>query len=109
SLVPRGERDRSSQEIAAALRKELQGIPGVTIRTRAGQGLFLFRRVGGGDAENLEIEIRGYNLDTLDRMGEVIRERIEDIVGITDVRLSREELEPQTVFRIDRARAADLG
>lgn len=109
SLVPAGERNRSSQDIAADLRRELKGIPGVVIRTRAGQGLFLFRRIAGGDAENLEIEIRGYNLDTLDRLGSVIRERIETVSGITDVRLSREDLEPQTIFRVDRARAADMG
>ncbi len=109
SLVPSAQRERSSQQIAADLRRELKHIPGVTIRTRAGQGLFLFRRVAGADAENLEIEIRGYNLETLDRLGELIRQRIEPVAGITDVRLSREDQEPQTIFRINRERAADLG
>lgn len=109
SLVPSSERDRTSQEIAADLRQKLKGIAGVTIRTRAGQGFFMLRRIAGGEADNLEIEIRGYNLDTLDQIGNVIRERIESIDGITDVRLSREDLEPQTIFRVNRERAADLG
>ena len=43
SLVPQKDRTRSSEEIAAALRKPLSGIPGTTIRTRAGQGLFLLQ------------------------------------------------------------------
>ena len=43
SLVPQSKRTRSSEQIAADLRKRLRGIPGVTIRTRAGQGLFVLR------------------------------------------------------------------
>lgn len=108
SLVPGSQRDRSSQEIAADLRRQLAGIAGVTIRARAGQGLFIFHRVAGGESEKLEIEIRGYNLETLDRLGKVIRDVVQPIEGITDVRLSREQQELQTIFRINRERAADL-
>ncbi len=41
ALKPVKERSRSSEEIAIALRKKLIFMPGVKIRTRAGQGLFL--------------------------------------------------------------------
>ncbi|MBM3958127.1 MAG: efflux RND transporter permease subunit, partial [Gemmatimonadetes bacterium] len=42
-LKPQRERTRSSEDIAADLRKKLVNIPGVVIRTRAGQGLFILR------------------------------------------------------------------
>ena len=49
ALKPIKDRDRSSEEIAAALRKKLAAIPGASIRTRAGQGLFILRIGTGGD------------------------------------------------------------
>ena len=43
ALKPQIERSRSSEEIAAVLRRKLMNIPGVTIRTRPWQGLFILR------------------------------------------------------------------
>ena len=65
----RRERTRSSEEIAAALRRKLAGIPGATIRTRAGQGLFLLRMVSGG-RNSVQVEIRGYDLETADALAQ---------------------------------------
>ncbi|MDQ2069237.1 efflux RND transporter permease subunit [Natronospira bacteriovora] len=110
NLVGVRERDRSSDQIAADLRPLLQDIPGATIRTRAGQGLFLLRMgTGGGDGEPLEIEIRGFELDRLQSLADDINERVRDVEGITDTRLSREEGIPQELMVINRTRAADLG
>ena len=108
SLVPANERERSSGDIADDLRDKLEGIAGATIRTREGQGLFLLR-MGTGGGEALELEVRGYDLDTLDQLASAVSDAIEDVEGVTDVRLSREAGVPQELFRIDRDRAADLG
>ena len=43
ALVSRRERKRSSEQIANDLRRALRELPGMTIRTRAGRGLFLLR------------------------------------------------------------------
>ena len=48
ALKPQGERTRSSEQIANALRVALAKIPGTVIRCRAGQGLFLLRMWAGG-------------------------------------------------------------
>lgn len=109
SLVPQSERTRSSEEIARDLREVVSVVPGGVVRTRAGQGLFLLRMSTGGGGEQLEIEIRGFELPTLSRLGEAVRAAIQDVPGITDVRLSRESGAPQELLRIDRDRAADLG
>ncbi|MEX1017868.1 MAG: efflux RND transporter permease subunit [Phycisphaeraceae bacterium] len=109
SLVPDLARTRSSEQIAADLRPLLADIPGVTIRTRASQGIAsrLMSRGGGGDS--LAIEVRGFELETLDALAEAVSEAIADVPGITDVDLSRDAGSPQQLFRIDRVRAADLG
>ena len=108
SLVAVRDRARSSAEIADALRDELSTVPGATVRAREGQGLFLLR-VGSGGGESLTIEIRGFDFEVLDQLAALVRDAIEDVPGVTDVRLSREAGVPQQLIRIDRDRAADLG
>ena len=109
SLVPVLERERSSAGVAADLRKEIGTVPGAEVRVRAGQGLFLLSRLLGGGEDNLEIEIHGYDLETLDRLAKAVEEQIKDIPGITDTRRGRREGVPQRLLEIDRDRAADLG
>ena len=108
ALLPKNERSRSSEEIANTLRRLLQGIPGLTVRTRAGQGLFLLR-MGSSSTDNVSVEIRGYDLKTAHELSLKVNEVIQDVPGITDTRISREEGSPEQVVRIDRQKAADLG
>ncbi len=109
ALTPAARRSRSNTEIADDLRRRLVGqIPGMEIRTRAPQGQRLIERIVGGD-EGLEIEVRGYDLATLDALLAEARRAIADVPGITDITVSREAGVPQELVRIDRERAADLG
>jgi HAE1 family hydrophobic/amphiphilic exporter-1 len=108
SLVPRAERRRSSEQIANALRKSLSGLPGVTIRTRAGQGLFILR-MGTSSGNSVDVEIRGYDLETAHQLAQRADEVIQRVRGITDTQISREEGSPEQIIRIDRQKAADLG
>ena len=110
SLVPLSERSRSSSEVAADLRKKIGVIPGAEVRVRAGQGMFLLSRLlGSGEEDKLAIEIRGYDLETLDRLAKTVEEQIKDVAGVTDARRGRGEGVPQALLEIDRHRAADLG
>jgi len=109
TLVPASQRTRSSEEVAADLRRRLRGIPGAVIRTRAGQGLFVLRLASGSSEERLNVEVRGFDLHTIDALAKEVDAAIQDIPGITDVRMSREAGVPQRLLRIDRNRAADLG
>lgn len=108
TLVPKKDRRRSSEQIANALRTSLFGLPGVTIRTRAGQGLFLLR-MGTSQSDNVNVEIRGYNLETAQGLAAKVSRAVERVPGITDTRISREEGYPEQIIRIDRQKAADLG
>jgi len=107
ALQPVKKRTRSSDEIAAALRKKLIFMPGVKIRTRAGQGLFLLRMGTGGD-ENVQLEVRGHDLETSDALAHRVEEIVADVDGITDVRISRETGTPEELIVVDRQKAADM-
>ncbi|MFA4948456.1 MAG: efflux RND transporter permease subunit, partial [Candidatus Krumholzibacteriia bacterium] len=108
NLVSRGERRRSSERIANDLRRSLAGLPGVTIRTRAGEGLFVLR-MGAQSSSGVSIEIRGYDLATAQALAQRVNEVVGTIPGITDTRISREEGNPEQIVRINREKAADLG
>jgi HAE1 family hydrophobic/amphiphilic exporter-1 len=108
TLVPKNDRNRSSEQIANDLRKSLHGIPGVTIRTRAGQGLFLLR-MGSSATDNVNVEVRGYDLKTAQELALKVDQVIQIVPGITDTKISREEGSPEQIIRIDRQKAADLG
>jgi HAE1 family hydrophobic/amphiphilic exporter-1 len=107
SLKAESKRSRSSEEIADALRLKLLDIPGVTVRTRAGQGLFLMR-MGSSDADRVQIEIRGYDLETANELARQVKEVVENVKGVTDARLSRETGTPEELIIIDRQKAADM-
>ncbi len=107
ALKPVKERTRSSEEIAVALRKKLVFTPGVKIRTRAGQGLFLLRIGTGGD-EKVQVEVRGHNLETSDALARRVEEIIGNVAGITDTRMSRETGTPEELIIVDRQKAADM-
>ncbi len=108
TLVPQRERRRSSERIANDLRGALAGLPGVTIRTRAGEGLFVLR-MGAQTESGVNIEIRGYDLATAQALARRVNEVVGTVPGITDTRISREEGNPEQIIRINRAKAADLG
>jgi HAE1 family hydrophobic/amphiphilic exporter-1 len=109
SLLPAAQRQRSNVAIAQDLRRRLDGrVPGMEIRVRAPQGQFLLERLLGGD-EGLTIEIRGYELATLDALAGRAAKLIADVPGVTDVQTSLEAGIPQQEIRVNRDKVADLG
>ena len=107
SLKPQSERKRSSEQIAADLRKKLSNIPGVLARTRAGQGMFMLR-MGTSGSDRIQVEIRGHDLETADALAAQVRNLIESVDGVTDTRISRESGSPEELILIDRQKAADM-
>ncbi len=109
ALVPVSERERSNTQVADDLRKKLAGqVPGMTIRTRAPQGQFLLDRILGGDA-GLSVEVRGFDLPVLELLAQRAAQVMQDVPGVTDVKVSREAGAPQALLRIDRDKTAAVG
>jgi HAE1 family hydrophobic/amphiphilic exporter-1 len=107
ALVPVKQRKRSSEDIAKALRKKLEFIPGVKVRTRAGQGLFILRIGTGGD-EQVQVEVRGHDLETADVLARRVEEVVSNTPGVTDTKISRETGTPEELIIVDRQKAADM-
>jgi HAE1 family hydrophobic/amphiphilic exporter-1 len=107
SLKPQSQRTRSSEQVADNLRHKLSNIPGVVIRTRAGQGLFILR-MGTSQGDRIEVEIRGHDLDMADMLAQQVKNLVESVDGVTDARISRESGNPEELIFIDRQKAADM-
>ncbi|NQT03806.1 MAG: efflux RND transporter permease subunit [Planctomycetes bacterium] len=107
SLKDQSQRSRSSEQIAVDLRRKLMNIPGMIVRTRAGQGLFIFR-LGTSGADKVQVEVRGHDLEMADRLAAQIKDIVESVEGITDARISRELGSPEELIVIDRQKAADM-
>jgi hydrophobic/amphiphilic exporter-1 (mainly G- bacteria), HAE1 family len=109
SLVEQSKRRRSSADIAQDLRGKLMHIPGAQIRAREGSGLFVMRLAFGGGDESLQVEIRGFELNTSYGLADQVRTTLRDVPGVTDVRIGREAGRPERIIRIDREKIARLG
>ena len=107
ALKPVRERTRSSEQIASDLRRKLMFLPGVQVRTRAGQGLFIMR-IGTGGSEKVQVEVRGHDLETSDALARRVLEVVENTDGITDAKMSRETGTPEELIIVDRQKAADM-
>jgi len=105
-LPPREQRRRSSEEVAMALRRALRSVPGVVIRARTGGGFFFMR--GGGGQERVQVEVRGFDLEKSDALGQQVKKVMERVRGISDVRLSRDLGKPEELLVIDRRAASDM-
>jgi HAE1 family hydrophobic/amphiphilic exporter-1 len=115
-LVPRDQRERTTEDIAIDLRRQLQGIPGLVARANPTGGNNQLQRLlsGGGNNNNqnsgrLALEIRGHDLDDARRLAQDARELLEQTPGIADVSVGREEGRPEIAVRVDRPKAAMLG
>ncbi len=107
ALKPKAERTRSSEEIASVLRRKLGNIPGLKIRTRAGQGLFILR-LGTSDTDKVQVEIRGHDLEVADELAKRISQVVEGVDGVTDTQISRDIGTPEEMIIVDRQKAADM-
>jgi HAE1 family hydrophobic/amphiphilic exporter-1 len=57
----------------------------------------------------IEVEIRGYNLNLLDRLGDELVHRMGQIPGLADIKSSTEGGNPELQIRFDRDRLASFG
>jgi HAE1 family hydrophobic/amphiphilic exporter-1 len=109
-LVPRAERERTSDQIATDLRRVLIGIPGVTITTRASGGnQQMARLMGGGGDSRIAVEVRGDDLLMSNRVSQDVLGVLRETPGVASPQLGREEGRPEMTIRVDRPKAALLG
>jgi HAE1 family hydrophobic/amphiphilic exporter-1 len=111
-LVPKDQRQRSSEQIAFDLRRQLSGIPGVIVRANASGGNNQINRLmsgGQGNDSRLAVEIRGEDIEAARRIALDVRDLLQTIPGIADPRLARDEARPELAVQVDRPKAALFG
>lgn len=108
-LEPRATRERSDQEIVRALRRKVGQVPGLQARVRARAGLFVFRRLGFTEGENLDVHVRGHDIDEIQVLARQVKAAMDEVDGIVGTRINRQGGQPEMGIHIDRERAANLG
>ncbi|MCZ6633676.1 MAG: efflux RND transporter permease subunit, partial [bacterium] len=83
------------------LRFELQAIPAVDFKF-ARPSLF-------SSKTPIEVEIAGYNLNTLQMLSDEMMDRMLSIPGLVDIKTSAEGGTPEVQIRFDRKRVAQMG
>jgi HAE1 family hydrophobic/amphiphilic exporter-1 len=101
-LVDRDQRDRNADTMSAVLRERLRSVPGITV-THAG----LLDPVGGN--KQLEFSIQGEDLAELERLTELVLDRIRPIAGLVDLDASIKPDKPTVDVRLKREVASDVG
>ena len=112
ALLPSDQLTVSPNELADQIRARVRhAIPGAQIDVRAQTGLWIFRRIfgSGGAVEAVQMQIRGYYLETSLQLARDVVRRMDGIPGIVDARVGERDGRPEQRIRLDRERLARLG
>jgi len=104
-LVGKGERTRSSEEVAEEIRKLGSSIPGADIQVSATGPA----SEGMGMGSPVQVNIKGDDLDTLERLAEEVVKHMEAVPGTRQVTSSVAEGLPEIQVKVDRDRASMYG
>jgi HAE1 family hydrophobic/amphiphilic exporter-1 len=100
-LVPTGERDRSQAELMEVARERIAPLSGVTASIVITGG-------PGGGAKPLQVNVRGADVDELQRLSRAIADGMRNIPGIVDVETSLGESRPEYRIEVNRDLANEL-
>ncbi len=107
-VVLKPARGRSLEELEAAMREGVAGVPGVSVLFTTPLGMRIDEGLGGTPAD-VSVRLFGSDLDTLSDLAEQAREIMEQVEGITDLRAERLTGLPQLRVTVDRPAAARAG
>jgi len=100
-LPPISARDRSQQEIEAALSDRFDDIPGVDVRIQS----FAL----GGSGGDIQVKLFGDDLGVLRTFGRELRDALGAVEGVRETRFSMQTGSPELELRLDRDRLRVLG
>jgi CzcA family heavy metal efflux pump len=106
-LVPAAERKRSVFEIIKVIRPKLSAVPGASLFLAPGG--FLRFLLNFGSAAPIDVEIRGYDLETGTALAKQVAAAVRATPGTADVQVTREDNLPELRVQIDREKAGMLG
>ncbi len=95
------DRDRSVFDIAEDFRQQLATYPEIIDYTVSTQG-----SGGGGQENNVSIEIYGFDLNETNRVAEDIKRVAADVKGARDIEISRKKDKPELQLNLDKEKLA---
>ncbi|SYZ73975.1 Acriflavin resistance protein [Candidatus Zixiibacteriota bacterium] len=101
-LVDKSNRPYSALEMVDQIRQAILAVPGVKIAVSAGRG-------EGGQSKQVEVSIRGLDLDILSQISDKVEAIVRKTPGTVDVDNNLEKAKPELRISVDRGLANDLG
>lgn len=101
-LVPMEKRKVSQAQYEDMLRDRLKAVPGVKITVAPPMNLM-------GGAGDVEVELRGYNLEISRKVGLELMEKLKALPEVADVTYSMEDQKPEVRVEFDRLKMGALG
>ncbi|MES1244373.1 MAG: efflux RND transporter permease subunit [Acidobacteriota bacterium] len=100
-LAPKADRDISQQELGRKIRQEIGKIGGVTA--------YLSEGGPGGGRKQIQMQLRGDNMSTLQAAAEKIEAEVRKVPGAADIGLSTRGQRPELEIQLNRGLAGSLG
>lgn len=107
-IVLRPERERSTAELEAAMRKAVEKVPGVSASFTTPLGMRIDEGLGGTPAD-LSVRIFGPDPAALAKLAASAEAILREVDGVADVRAERLTGLPQLRVQVDRGAAARVG
>ena len=106
-LVPKSERPFSTQQYVDKIKPQVMKhiVPGARLVVKQAK-MKGIRKVGESD---VEIKVRGFDLDRLNEMAQQVVARLNKIDGLTNIRVGTQITKPEYQIQVNRLRLADLG
>ena len=107
-LVPASQRPLGAQEWISNIKPKINALNLTGIKTRLSVRGVRGVRLGKSD-ENISIRVQGENLQTLNKIGNQIVEKLRPVKGLRNLEQTYEENHKELKLKVARKRAADLG
>jgi len=108
-LVPRKNREKSVQEVIEAVRPYMSDIEKMVVSPEGEKAFIYFSEPKGSGTNELFVDVYGHDMDALKKLAGEIAGKLQNIKGLTDVKLRTTEGRPEVSFVIDKQMAALLG
>lgn len=104
-LVSKKMRKRSINQIGSLIRSQLRKIPEI-VKSSVSQPSFM---PGSGGSSPIQVAINGQNWEDVSQAADQVVRLITRVRGVSDVRLSSDNVQPEMQIEIDRDKMANLG
>ncbi|MBR3859367.1 MAG: efflux RND transporter permease subunit, partial [Bacteroidaceae bacterium] len=104
TLVDPDERERTLFEISELIRADLNSYPEIEKYTVSAGG-----NSGMGGQSSIDFEIYGYDFDATDKVARDLRAELLKLNGVSEVRISRSDYQPEIQVDFDREKLARHG